>query len=205
MHLSQVLQSVVAAEATVCPARVITEEKREALRATKCLPPSLATPQELATFYEASVQNAAESHSQAYTEVVRSSTSSESQMCLFDIPLYDSCAIISSVASRFSPSDQFAANVSFEGLGLVFAPSLQELVDSGSVDLQTLTSDQVLIRKVFFSFGLRQTWELFSWGFCLHVTYRVLGRPTLPEMGVLRLPYFVFLKSACLSYITDIG
>ena len=172
------------AQATVCPSRTITEGKREALRLTKCLPPSLATPQDLASFYESAVQNAADSHSQAYAEVVRSITPSENQMCLFDISLYDSCDISSSVASRFSPSDQFAGNVSFEGLGLVFTPSLQELVNSGSVDLQMLSSDQVCkyISVMFFSFGLRQTWESFSSGLCLHVMHWVLGKSGLPRL-----------------------
>ena len=131
------------AQATACPSRVITEAKREALRATKCLPPSLTTPQELATFYETAVQDAAQSHSQAYAEVIRSS-SENATTCLFEFPLYESCAVNSNAANQFAPSDQFAANVSFDGLGLIFAPSLQELVNNGTLDLQMLSSDQVL-------------------------------------------------------------
>ena len=142
---TQVLQSLTNTDTTFCPTRQLTEQKREALRVTKCLPPPSTTAQELAELFRLAVRSSSQLHSSAFAAVTQQTTSATSTLvqCPFEYLLYNSCDVASNLAPLFTPSDEFQANISFAGLGVILAPAIEDLLGNGSLNLNMYTSNQV--------------------------------------------------------------
>ena len=121
----------------------LTEVERDVLRETKCFAPTISSGPELADFLDQSVRDAADLHTEALREVF--AIAENDFECPFKPFLFDSCDLSLADVQRFAPDGRYSArvNVSFEGLGVIIAPSQERLLHDGSVSLNQLTSTQV--------------------------------------------------------------
>ena len=159
-YFLQVLASIVSSDNVVCPVEDLTDAQRDSLRNLPCsgftieppTPPTGGGNIDLlpaTDFYLATLPAAVAQHGEAYNviiEQIESATKPFPCPYLESLPLFDLCNLDSypDVLQNFSPSEEFGGRlVSFDGIGVLFAPEIAGHLKDGSITLGSLQSDQV--------------------------------------------------------------